>query len=361
MTLKPRKIISTPLLRPPVSLKNHSIRFTNDTDTLTDVAVPYKNRQTSKRRINVHEGKSFSEQFGSVGATTVLPLVKQSFREDLRSFLQSTSDEIYEDVLQNQQEALFGNNNAVAPETDFDDLSIFERTQHNTDKIPIPSVFDPAHPHPVSRVDSTATREDVSLSLPSGDPLDAPILLRPLTNDVVELGRLHREQVRQKVVDDTSESFAVDKNEIIKEKPIDAFISRTTHFADSIPIRIVDEWSTMTYASSSTPIPSELKTITMQVDEAATIIPTLENTPWTAPPSENSFRSDTIPLAQNVAIDGPLIVVNKVDGSTSSIQNNESNWEVRLRSSSLVAAIIPHLTAADMFDLTQISQSLGRL
>ncbi|VDM63279.1 unnamed protein product [Angiostrongylus costaricensis] len=249
MKLKPRKILSKPFIRPPVSLKNHSIRFTNDADTLNDVAVFYKNLQASKRRIKIHEGKSFSELFSSVGATTsILPPVKQNVREELR--------------------------------------------------------------------------EEVSLSLPSGDPLDAPILLRPLTNDVVELGRLHREQ------------------EIVKEEPIDASISRTTHFADSFPILTVDEWSTTTYPSSSTPITSELKTTNMQVDETATIIPTLENTPWTAPPSENSFRPNMIPLAQNFTIDGPLIVINKVDGSTSSSRTNEGNSSSRL----------PRRTASEVVD-----------
>ncbi|KAJ1346850.1 hypothetical protein KIN20_001760, partial [Parelaphostrongylus tenuis] len=114
--LKSHRNLSTPLNRPAVPFKSSALRFTSDTSTISNLGFPYKNRLTRKRRI---QGKSFIGQSSNVDASTFSSHPVEHIQGELRTYLQSTPDEIYEDILHQQQDTL--SNNVVSSDVDFDD------------------------------------------------------------------------------------------------------------------------------------------------------------------------------------------------------------------------------------------------
>ncbi|KAK6737133.1 hypothetical protein RB195_019680 [Necator americanus] len=365
-----RRRVTRTRVRP---IGDFSAKFPNDTDTLTDIAVPMQNRLTNSKKQLLDSLNEFNRELMALGrnisnnSRNAKPLARV-FTPQHRASLKTEEDAIYEDILEQERKALIARNIIVPPE-DFDDVwdpptasttastpSFFLNDKQST---VVTSTFSSGktRPHkrkirkrmrkvlistPIRTTPSPTTRDAASLLTSTDDPLDGPIVETSLSNQEGSKLAVKKEELEQ-VIDGKHETLVVFESvatseplgpklnwnfdfKVPSEDPLfapsfstvplpteDSFEATTTETID-ISAKSVTDFS----ASSSRPTnpPMQLGS----VDQTATIIPTLRHADWTAPPNDNKFSAGIIPLIEmNSVFEGPFMVLDKqADNSESS-------------------------------------------
>ncbi|EYC07412.1 hypothetical protein Y032_0070g418 [Ancylostoma ceylanicum] len=363
-------------IQPIDSFKDFSSKFPNNTDELTDIAVPIQNRLRSRLRFEQpleqhNQGMMILSQ--NVTKLTNAQRPKHVYTSQQRKFFKTPEDAIYEDILEQERKVLIARNILPQPE-DFDDpwsqrqpsnelsppppppsnrdsLAFPSKSEHSLETVILPKRKTRKRMRKLrikgefrtTPAPTTSTRADPSLLTFTDDPLDGPIVETPLSNTESAKVTVRKEELEQ-IVDGRHEALVVFENVATSEplrpkltwsaeptKPTedslfgpsfstvplpteDDFITTSP---DAVESNTVSEATSSSLGSTARPIRPKLLE---SVDQTATIIPTLKHAEWTAPPSDDSFRVEIIPFPDmNTSVnDGPLVVVDKQSNSAES-------------------------------------------
>ncbi|RCN45548.1 hypothetical protein ANCCAN_08383 [Ancylostoma caninum] len=122
-TLRSWRVQPVRSIQPSNSFKDFSTKFPNNTDELTDIAVPVQNRLRSRIRFEPpleehNQGMMMINQ--NVAKLTNAQRPKHVYTTKKRKFFKTPEDAIYEDILEQERKVLISRNIIPQPE-DFDD------------------------------------------------------------------------------------------------------------------------------------------------------------------------------------------------------------------------------------------------
>ncbi|KJH49739.1 hypothetical protein DICVIV_04079 [Dictyocaulus viviparus] len=312
--IKPWNGDSTSVIRPNTSFRAQAIRFPDNLELLTDIAIPHQNRLTNKQRQNKKKSfvKTFKVPVISATTTTKRPLKNYPQKEVV---IHPTADEIYEDIVQQQLEPHSVTDNIPVSDVDFEDISIPEKAEHSGNSILTSSISEAIQRRSIDqRIDKESFRRYLSLS--TEDPLDAPILVRPLTNNLEELRKMSSSTL---VKSELLSSDAKLKTNYVDDEaasPTMTTIAYSTNSSYHRPTTLTTSTSSLILLDrSSVPLPYNSQSALLE--KSAIITPSLENISLAALRLGDNVRSTIVPASKNhVAVEGSSHVVNRVNDST---------------------------------------------